>query len=112
MTSTPEKVRCSHILLSWDKALHSTHSRELVFAIHDAKQIIEDLQKGTITWKIAVKEHSACLESWQKGGDLGWFPEHVISPEIWSACLATPIDALFPEPIISPYGVHIIYRTG
>ena len=45
-------------------------------------------------------------------GDLGWFEQHEITPEIWNACLVTKVGDLFPEPIDSPYGVHIIYRTG
>jgi hypothetical protein len=112
MSKIPEKMRCSHILLSWDQAIESTHSRELAFAIHDAKQIISDLEKGTISWNVAVKEHTACRHSWNNGGDLGWFEEHEITPEIWIACLTTKVGDLSLEPINSPYGVHIIFRTG
>lgn len=112
MTDIPKKMRCSHILLSWDEALHSTHSRELSFAIFDAQQIIAELKRGGVSWDTMVKEHSACIETWNKSGDLGWFEEQEIIEDVWIACLATPIGELFPEPITSPYGVHIIYRTG
>jgi len=107
----PQKMRCSHILLSWDEAINSTHSRDLAFAIMDAKDIIESLLRGGYTWKVAVKENSAC-DSWVKGGDLGWFSADEITSEIWSACLITEIDNLHPEPIQTPFGVHILYRTG
>lgn len=108
----PTKLRCSHILLSWDQAINSTHSRELVFAIHDAKLLISELQKGTLSWNVACKENSACDRSYLNGGDLGWFQEHEVTPEIWNTCLITKIGDLFPEPVQSPYGIHIIYRTG
>ena len=108
----PSKVRCSHILLSWDQAFESTHSRELVFAIHDAKEIIASLKGGGYTWQAAVKEHSACPHSWVSDGDLGWFKFGEVTPELWNACLICPIDELLEEPVQSPYGIHIITRTG
>lgn len=112
MSTLPTKMRCAHILLSWHGAKNSTHTRELAFAIHDAKIILADLMKGSITWNIAVREHSACMQTGFDTGDLGWFEQHEITPEIWNACLVTKVGDLFPEPIDTPYGVHIIYRTG
>ncbi len=112
MNKVPGKMRCSHILLSWDKALNSTHSRELVFAIHDAKTIIAEVKSGGVQWHIAVKEHSACEGSRYKSGDLGWFQEHEITAEIWIACMVTKVGEIADEPIQSPYGIHIIMRTG
>ncbi len=112
MSTLPTKMRCSHILLSWHGAKNSTHTREIAFALHDAKIILADLKKGSITWNIAVREHSACMQTGFDTGDLGWFEQHEITPEIWTACLVTPVGDIFPEPINSPYGIHIIYRTG
>jgi parvulin-like peptidyl-prolyl isomerase len=31
---------------------------------------------------------------------------------IWNACLITPVGELCQEPVDTPYGVHIIFRTG
>lgn len=112
MSKTPDRMRCSHILLSWDKAVNSTHTRELSFAIHDAKTLIAELKRGGISWDVAVKENSACVDSFLRGGDLGWFQQHEITPELWIACLVTPVGELNPEPVQSPYGIHIIFRTG
>ena len=109
--SMPPRMRCSHILLSWDEAINSTHSRDLIFAIRDAHEIIRDLQAGTISWTQACKEHSACDSAFQ-GGDLGWFEQFDVTPELWTAVLMTPKGDLNPEPVTSPYGVHIITRTG
>jgi len=108
----PDKMRCSHILLSWDQSINSTHSRELAFAIYDAQTIITELKSGGLSWSAAVKEHTACDASRFKNGNLGWFEESDIVNEIWQACLLTKKDELFPEPVNSPYGIHIIYRTG
>jgi parvulin-like peptidyl-prolyl isomerase len=109
--SKTKKMRLSHILLSWDQALRSTHSRELIYAIDEAKQIIASLQRGGYSWETACKENSAC-DTYINSGDLGWFEEHEITQELWMAGLVTPIGELNPEPVTSPYGVHIIYRTG
>jgi peptidyl-prolyl cis-trans isomerase C len=112
MSTTPTKMRCSHILFSWHGAKNSTHTRELAFAVHDAKIILADILKGSITWGIAVREHSACMVTGFETGDLGWFEQHEILPEIWQACLVTEVGQIFPEPVNSPFGVHLIFRTG
>jgi parvulin-like peptidyl-prolyl isomerase len=112
MSNIPKKMRCSHILLSWINAKKSSHTRELAYAIYDAKMIIADLQKGGYSWNTAVDEHTACLTTYNKGGDLGWFEEQDIHVNIWNACLITPVGELCQEPVDTPYGVHIIFRTG
>jgi parvulin-like peptidyl-prolyl isomerase len=107
------KVRCSHILLSYDDAIESSHSREIYFAVFDAKQIIAELKRGGLTWATAVKEHSACPHSWYRDGDLGWFDiNDGVCPELYYSTLAAPKDELLEEPVQTPYGIHIITRTG
>lgn len=108
-----EKVRCSHILLSFDEALNSTHTRSRYFAVWEAKEIIKSLKRGGYSWKTAVKENSACNASYLYDGDLGWFDlNDGITPELYNACLICPKGELLDEPIESPYGIHIITRTG
>ena len=108
-----KKVRCSHILLSFDTALNSTHSRGIYFAVFEAKEIIKELKNGRISWEKAVKEHSACEHSWYRDGDLGWFDlNDGVTPELYNACLIHEVGDLLDEPIESPYGMHIIHRTG
>lgn len=111
MNNVPQKIRCSHILLSWNEAINSTHSRDLIFAIDDATKIINDLKSRGTSWETACREHSAC-DSCYKDGDLGWFEQHEITSEIWNACVQIPIGDLYPQPVLTPYGVHIITRTG
>ena len=108
-----KKVRCSHILLSFDTALNSTHSRGIYFAVFEAKEIIKELKNGRISWEKAVKEHSACEHSWYRDGDLGWFDlNDGVTPELYNACLIHEVGDLLDEPIESSYGMHIIHRTG
>lgn len=107
------RVRCSHILLSHADAIESSHSRDLAYAVMDAKRIIHDLQTGGLSWATAVKENSACNRSWYKDGDLGWFDlTDGVCEELYFAVNAAPKDILLDEPIQTPYGIHIIVRTG
>jgi hypothetical protein len=44
---------------------------------------------------------------------LGWFDlNDGITPELYYATNAAKIDELLEEPIETPYGIHIITRTG
>ena len=106
------KVRCSHILLSHEDAIESSHSRQIYYAVFDAKQIIAELKSGGLSWAAAVKEHSACPHSWYRDGDMGWFDINDVVPELYLAVKAMPKDQLLDEPIQTPYGIHIIIRTG
>ena len=112
MSNVPDKMRCSHILISWEGAKPCTHTRGLAFALAEANLLLGELKKGTMTWRQAVKGHSACVATPFETGDLGWFQQHEITPEIWVACMVTKIGELSPEPIQSPYGIHVILRTG
>ena len=105
------KLRAKHILLSYDKAEHSTHTRPLGVAMQDAADIIRDIEKGNITWNEAAYKNSACPSGKRSFGDLGWFEEENMVPEFSNAVKATGIDCLAP-PCITPFGVHIIVRTG
>ena len=108
-----KKVRCSHILISFDEAINSSHSRGIYFAVFEAKQIIKELKGGGYSWEQAVKEHSACQHSWYRDGDLGWFDlNDGITPELYNACMIHEVGDLLDEPIQTPYGLHIINWTG
>lgn len=107
-----DKMRLSHILISWSGAVNSTHTRDLAFALAEANLLMGELKKGTMTWAQAVKGHSACLETPFGTGDLGWRERHEITPEMWIAGVITKIGELSPQPVQSPYGIHIIMRTG
>ena len=49
-----KKVRCSHILLSFD--IQTAIVLSIYFAVFEAKEIIKELKNGRISWEKAVKE--------------------------------------------------------
>jgi len=105
------RLKCKHILLSYDKAENSSHDRPLGVAVEDAERLILELKKGDISWDEAAAKNSSCASGPRHGGDLGWFEEENMVPEFSNAVKATGIDCLAP-PCITPFGVHIIVRTG
>jgi len=105
------KFKCKHILLSHDKAENSSHERPLGVAVEDAERLILELKKGEISWDEAAAKHSSCASGPRHGGDLGWQDEEHFHPDFSNAVKVIGIDTIGP-PVISPWGVHIILRTG
>ena len=104
-------LKCKHILLSHAKAENSSHERPLGAAVEDAEKLIKDIKAGTISFADAAGKHSACASGPKNGGDLGWFPEEKMHPDFSNAVKVIGIDTIGP-PVISPWGVHIVLRTG
>ena len=104
------KLRASHILLSHRDAKPPTHSRGIAVAMNEAEELIRELKAGGISFEQAARENSAC-PSKERGGDLGWFEESAMAIEFSQACKSIQKDDIGP-PCISPFGVHIILRTG
>ena len=105
------KFRCKHILLSFDKAENSSHERTLGKAVEDAEDLIKQLKKGEITFEEAARTSSACASGPRHGGELGWQEEEHFHPDFANAVKIIGIDTIGP-PIISPWGVHVVLRTG
>ena len=97
--------------MSYDKAENSSHDRPLGVAVKDAEALILQLKKGEITFAEAAGKNSACASGPRHGGDLGWFEETKMHPDFSNAVKVIPIDTIGP-PVITPWGVHIILRTG
>ena len=104
------KLRASHILLSHRQANPPTHSRGIAQTMTEAEALIKDLKSGGISFEQAARENSAC-PSKARGGDLGWFEEESMVIEFSSACKNIQKNDIGP-PCITPFGVHIIMRTG
>ncbi len=105
------KLKCKHILLSYDEALNSSHERPLGAAMSDAEELIRRIKKGEITFADAAGKNSSCASGPRNGGDLGWFEEEKMHPDFSNAVKLISIDTIGP-PVITPWGVHIILRTG
>ena len=98
------RFKCKHILLSHKDAENSSHERALGVAMEEAEAIIKKLKTGEIKFEETARRHSACLSGPSAGG------EH-FHPDFSNAVRVIPIDQIGP-PIISPWGVHIVWRTG
>lgn len=105
------KLKAKHILLSYDEAQMSTHTRPLGVAMQEAERIIKELKTGKLNWDKAAYENSACPSGKASMGDLGEFDELDMVPEFSEAVKRLHIDEIGP-PVVSPFGVHIIVRTG
>ena len=105
------RLKCKHILLSYDKAENSSHDRPLGVAVEDAERLILERKKGDISWDEAAAKNSSCASGPRHGGDLGWFEEEKMHPDFSNAVKVIGIDTIGP-PVISPWGVHIVLRTG
>ena len=71
-----------------------------------ANRIRRRIQSGEHFEEIA-KEESLDSSSALDGGDLGYFSEDMVDPELWSACLNLKIEAI-SKPMKTPIGYHII----
>src|SRR5210317_1811260 len=79
------KLKCKHILLSYDKAENSSHDRPLGVAMKDAEDLILQLKRGEITFDEAAGKYSACASGPRNGGDLGWQEETHFHPDFSNA---------------------------
>ena len=87
-----ESVSASHILVD---------SEEL------ARELIEKIKGGEISFEDAAKAHSSC-PSGQNGGSLGEFGRGQMVPEFDSAVFAMNVGEISEEPVKTQFGYHLI----
>ena len=75
------------------------------------KYIIKDIKSSKISFPDAAGKHSSCASGPRHGGELGWFEEEKMHPDFSNAVKVIPVDDIGP-PVITPWGVHIVYRQG
>ena len=109
---TPKQMIASHILLSFRGAKNSTHGRGIGEAMAEGERITNELKQGGVSFEQMARENSACPSGKRNGGDLGWFAPEDMVIEFSSACAKIPKGELGPHPVVSPFGVHVIWRTG
>ena len=95
---TPEKVRCSHILLRWQANETALTAREIRAKIHTA----EDFNH-------LCREYSDCPSN-ATCGDLGWFSKGLMVPEIDEVAFSLQLNEI-SQPFASPHGYHILMLT-
>lgn len=98
-----EEVRISHILIRTDDKPEEA-------AKNKAEMLIERIQKGEDFVKIC-KENNEHKQTRDNGGDLYYFTVNQILRPIEKAMDVTKIGEIYPKPVKTAYGYHIIKVT-
>lgn len=89
-----ERVKVRHILVADEKT---------------ARDIVRDLQENKKTFEDIAKEWSKDVNSRDKGGDLGKIARGAMPTGFDEAAFTkAPVGALYPEPVKTDFGWHII----
>lgn len=103
------RIRASHILLKFSGARRGFSSRPREEAQALAERLKAQIEAGG-DFRALAQEHSDCPSS-ARGGDLGKFGKGQMVPEFEQAAFAlafTEVSGI----VESPFGFHIIQRTG
>ena len=95
MPSKSGQMRASHILMN---------------KYQKCADLLTQIRDGSDFANMA-KQYSEC-PSKKKGGDLGFFTKQQMVPEFSNAVVSLKIGELYPEPVKTKFGYHIIKRTG
>lgn len=88
-----EEVLATHILVDTEE---------------EAKKLIEEIKNGADMQELAY-EHSTDPSVQTNFGNLGWFGRGVMVPEFEEAVFSLEPGQLYPEPVKSQFGYHVIY---
>lgn len=92
---TGESVEASHILVdSEDKA----------------RELLDKINAGEVSFEDAARENSSCPSS-QNGGSLGEFTRGQMVPEFDNACFSMEVGEI-SAPVKTQFGYHLIKLTG
>jgi len=76
-------------------------------ALERARQWKADIAAGKLTFAEAARQHSQAPSA-AEGGDIGWIERHRPMPEDFSrAAFGLAVGAI-SEPLVTPFGVHLI----
>ena len=89
------QMRASHILMNKYKK---------------CADVLTEIKNGS-NFSDMAKQYSEC-PSRKKGGDLGFFNRQQMVPEFSNAVVSLKVGELYPEPVKTKFGYHIIKRTG
>jgi len=102
---TPALVRASHILIKIEESGKSAEAKAKV----KVGDIMKQVRRG-IDFSMLVTRYSDDEATRKIGGDLGFFTEENMMPEIVEAAFGL-IPGEVAEPIKMPYGYHIVKVT-
>lgn len=102
------RVRVSHVILRPDASAGEQGAAALV---ERARRIRAEIVSGDLSFAEAARRHSRG-PSRERGGDLGFIPRQgMLAEEFVRACFALP-EGEVSEPIVTPFGVHLVVVTG
>lgn len=104
-----DSVRASHILLMYQGSERSSATRSKQDALTGIQQIKARIDAGG-DFAAEAKQHSDC-PSGQRGGDLGAFGRGQMVAAFENTTYALPVGGM-SDVIETPFGYHIILRTG
>lgn len=98
------QLRISQILFK----MSGTADEAAVPALEDrASNLRSEIVSGKITFEAAARQQSQA-PSRETGGDIGWIERHRPMPEEFSRVAYTLKKGEVSQPLISPFGVHLI----
>jgi parvulin-like peptidyl-prolyl isomerase len=100
-------VRVSHLLL---RLPEKTGNAALEALLTKARGLREEITAGKLTFADAVRQHSAS-PSRDKRGDQGFLPRRGVMVESFSRAAFSLKPGETSEPVITPFGVHLIHCT-
>ena len=83
-------------------------SHILVDTEEEALDLLEQIKAGADINELAY-EHSTDPSAQNNFGNLGWFGRGVMLPEFEEAVFSLEVGQLYPQPVKSDFGYHIIY---
>ena len=98
-----EELRISHILIRTD-TLSPKEAEER------ANDIIAQIKKGA-TFEEMAKKYSDDKFSKNRGGDIYYLTAGLVIPDFEDAAYNTPVGQVYPKPIKTKYGYHVIKVT-
>jgi parvulin-like peptidyl-prolyl isomerase len=117
MTEPVPEERARHVLVQPDPELggeqDSATDEQWDAALTEAEEVRELLMADDADWFAVAAEHSDDTGSGVNGGDLGWY-DPAASPFVpeFADALAELELMEVSEPVRSPFGYHVIQRTG
>ncbi|MBN1352054.1 peptidylprolyl isomerase [candidate division KSB1 bacterium] len=98
-----EKINCRHILVS----LVPTEEDEKQ-TVELIKQIYDKIASDSVSFETMVEKYSDDIESKDKAGDLGWFPEDDLQIKEFQTALKDLKPGEISYPFKTKYGYHIL----
>ncbi len=100
-------TRVSHLLL---QVPNTKSDAELQAVLTKARSIRADIAAGKLSFADAVRQHSES-PSREHGGDQGFLPRRGVMVESFSRAAFSLKPGETSEPVITPFGVHLIHCT-